>query len=130
MIPSDLTAPGCTCGHLDGRRRLISKASIFGWGLNFQHCAHIVYFPTHSYESMYQAIRRCHRFGQTRPVEVDFVTTAGGANILANLQRKAAQADSMFTSLIAHMNNALHVNRSRIRDTPMEVPKWLTSLTS
>lgn len=125
MTPSDLTAPGCTCGYIDGRRRLISKASIFGWGLNFQHCAHVVYFPTHSYESMYQAIRRCYRFGQTRPVEVDFITTVGGENILRNLQRKAASADAMFDALIAHMNDALRIQRRHNYSNEIEVPQWL-----
>lgn len=123
--PIDLTAPGCTCGHIDGRRRLISKASIFGWGLNFQHCAHIVYFPTHSYESYYQAIRRCWRFGQQHEVTVDVVTTKGGENTLRNLQRKARAADAMFDALIAHMNDGLAIQRRHDYDTPLEMPRWL-----
>ena len=115
----------------DGEIRvLVTKPVIGAWGLNWQHANRMTYFPSHSYEQYYQAVRRMWRFGQRHEVTVDVITTKGGENTLANLQRKAAQADSMFTSLIAHMNNALHVNRSRIRDTPMEVPQWLTSLTS
>lgn len=109
---------------------LVTKPVIGAWGLNWQHANRMTYFPSHSYEQYYQAVRRMWRFGQRHEVTVDVITTKGGENTLANLQRKAAQADSMFTSLIANMNNALHVNRSRIRDTPMEVPQWLTSLTS
>lgn len=127
MTPTDLTAPGCTCGHIDGRRRLISKASIFGWGLNFQHCAHVVYFPTHSYESFYQAVRRCYRFGQTRPVTVDVVASKGIANVLASLQRKSEQADRMFDALLHHMTSALRIQRHTDHTTRIEVPTWLAS---
>lgn len=98
---------------------------MFGYGLNFQHCSHMTFFPSHSYEQWYQAVRRSWRFGQTQPVTVDLITTEGGQNTLANLQRKAAQADAMFDSLIAHMNRAINVSRSQTFDTPIEVPGWL-----
>lgn len=113
------------CGHIDGRRRLVSKSAIYGWGLNFQHCNHMTYFPTHSYESWYQAVRRCWRFGQLRPVTVDVITTNGGSRVLANLQRKAAQADEMFSSLVAHMNHARQIDPHRSYDQNMEVPAWI-----
>lgn len=129
-IPTDLTAPGCMCGHIDGRRRLVSKSAIYGWGLNFQHCNHMTYFPTHSYESWYQAVRRCWRFGQLRPVTVDVITTEGGSRVLANLQRKAAQADEMFSSLVAHMNHARDIAAHRKYDKRAELPTWLTTSTA
>jgi hypothetical protein len=50
----------------------------------------------------------------------------GRANVLANLQRKADQADRMFTALVAHMNDALAVTGATY-DTPVEVPAWLAS---
>jgi len=65
------------------------------------------------------------RFGQKRPVTVDIVTTEGGQGIMKNLQRKAAQADKMFTSLVAQMNNAISVENRIKFDKEMEVPKWL-----
>jgi hypothetical protein len=110
-----------------GRARvLVIKPRIGAWGLNWQHCAHVVYFPSHSYEQYYQAVRRCWRFGQARPVVVDLVRTDGDAAVLANLQRKAAQADRMFTDLVAHMHDALAVDRGRAYPDPVEVPPWLS----
>ncbi|MEO7368724.1 MAG: DEAD/DEAH box helicase, partial [Gemmatimonadaceae bacterium] len=70
-------------------RVLVTKPKIGAWGLNFQHCAHVTFFPSHSYEQYYQGVRRCWRFGQTRPVTVDVVTTEGGRGVMANLQRKS-----------------------------------------
>lgn len=106
-------------------RVLVSKPSIAGWGLNWQHAHRMTYFPSHSYEQMYQSVRRMYRFGQTKPVEVDFITTPGGANVLANLQRKSAAADEMFTNLVAHMNEALAVHPYTY-DQKMELPSWLS----
>lgn len=115
----------------DGEIRvLVTKPVIGAWGLNWQHAHRMTYFPSHSYEQYYQAVRRMWRFGQDSPVTVDVITTKGGENTLANLRRKAAQADAMFTALIAHMNNAIRVDRSRNHTQNMEVPAWLTSLTS
>ena len=115
----------------DGEIRvLVTKPVIGAWGLNWQHAHRMTYFPSHSYEQYYQAVRRMWRFGQAREVTVDVITTKGGENTLANLQRKADQADAMFTALIANMNNALRIDRSRTRHKQMEVPQWLTSMTS
>lgn len=107
-------------------RVLVTKPSIGAWGLNWQHCHRMTYFPSHSYEQMYQAIRRLWRFGQTQPVEVDVITTPGGRNALANLHRKADQADAMFDALVRHMNHALELP-ARAYDKPLEVPAWLAS---
>jgi len=104
---------------------LITKPKIGAWGLNLQRCAHITFFPSHSYEQYYQGVRRCWRFGQNRPVRVDIVSTKGDANVLANLQRKAKQADRMFDSLTQEMNRALRIERSNPYHTPVEVPSWL-----
>lgn len=107
-------------------RVLVTKPSIGAWGLNWQHAHRMTYFPSHSYEQMYQAVRRMWRFGQTRPVEVDFITTPAGADVLANLRRKAAAADAMFSELVAHMNDAIGVT-PHTYDQDMEVPSWLAS---
>ncbi len=106
-------------------RVLVTKEKIGAWGLNFQHCNHSVSFPTHSFEAYYQAVRRCWRFGQTRPVTVDIVTTEGERDVLANLQRKAVAADAMFANLVQHMNNAISVERSRKHDKQERMPAWL-----
>jgi len=107
-------------------RVLITKPKIGAWGLNWQHCAHMTFFPSHSYEQYYQAVRRSWRFGQTRPVLVDIVTTEGGRHALENLQRKANQADQMFDRLVQHMGAAMHVARSTPYTAAMEVPSWLS----
>lgn len=110
----------------DGKIRvLVTKPKIGALGLNFQHCAHVTYFPSHSFEQYYQAVRRCWRFGQTRPVRVDVIHTEGEAKVLENLQRKARQAESMFGNLVAEMNNAMGVRMNRTADKTMEVPSWL-----
>lgn len=106
-------------------RVLVTKPKIGAWGLNWEHCAHVVYFPSHSYEQYYQAVRRCWRFGQTRQVIVDMVRTDGDANVLANLQRKSAAADKMFADLVAHVNDSLRIDGSRRYDAPVEAPSWL-----
>lgn len=81
-------------------------------------------FPSHSYEQYYQAVRRCWRFGQERPVTVDIVTTEGGREVLANLERKATQADRMFDALTRHMRDGMSLHRSDY-PLPVEVPSWL-----
>lgn len=111
----------------DGEIRfLVTKPSIGAWGLNWQHSHRMTYFPSHSYEQWYQAVRRMWRFGQTEPVVVDVITTEGGRNVLANLQRKSEQADAMFTALVQHMNDARDIDRATY-DNPVEVPAWLAS---
>ena len=111
-------------------KRLVTKPVVGAWGLNWQHCHRMTYFPSHSYEQYYQAVRRCWRFGQTNPVQVHVVTTTGGERVLANLQRKAQAADQMFTELVGHMNDALQIQRAANHTTQVEVPAWLTSSTS
>ena len=103
----------------------MTKPKIGAWGLNWQHCNRMTFFPSHSYEQYYQAVRRSWRFGQERPVLVDIVTTEGGARALENLQRKAAQTDRMFKALVAHMNDALEIRRVDTYDEKEQVPAWL-----
>lgn len=111
-----------------GRLRvLVTKGKIAGLGLNFQHCAHQVCFPTNSWQTWYQCVRRSWRFGQTRPVVVDVITTDGQARVLANLQRKDAQASAMFDSLMRHMQEFQSVSRTSYGDKQAEVPSWLSS---
>jgi hypothetical protein len=106
-------------------RVLITKPTIGAWGLNFQHCAHVTFFPSHSFEQYYQGVRRCWRFGQKRPVTVDVITTEGERGVMRNLQRKADQADAMFSRLVAEMNNALSIERANNMTKKVQVPAWL-----
>lgn len=108
-------------------RVLVTKSKIAGFGLNWQHCAHTTVFPSHSFEQYYQSIRRFWRFGQTKPVIVDIVTTKGGEAVLKNLQRKSTQAQEMFRELICHMTEAISIDAVRTFANKMEVPQWLSS---
>ncbi len=105
--------------------RLVTKPACGAFGLNFQNCAHVTFFPSHSFEQYYQGVRRCWRFGQQSPVTVDIVTTEGERGVLANLQRKSEAADVMFQNLVAEMNSALKVERKADRAVIPEVPSWL-----
>lgn len=106
-------------------RVLVTKPTIGGFGLNLQHCAHETFFPSHSYEQYYQAVRRCWRFGQKNKVVVDMITTKGQDNVLANLQRKAKAADEMFDQLVALMRSELKINVTRSGGEKVSVPAWL-----
>ncbi|RPJ31902.1 MAG: helicase [Verrucomicrobiaceae bacterium] len=108
-------------------RVLITKPKIGAWGLNYQHCNHITFFPSHSFEQYYQGVRRCWRFGQQRQVTVDIVTTEGERGVLRNLQRKAAQADTMFSNLVAQMNAAQAIERASQFTKTQEIPSWLST---
>lgn len=107
-------------------RVLVTKPKIGAWGLNWQHCNRMTFFPSHSYEQYYQAIRRSWRFGQRRPVVVDIITTEGGHRALESLQRKAAQADAMFSALVSHMGEAMTIDRGTAYGLTEEVPAWLS----
>jgi hypothetical protein len=111
-------------------KRIITKGSITGWGCNWQHCAHAVYFPDHSFEKWYQSIRRFWRFGQKNPVNVDVVCSEGETRVLANLQRKAEAAEKMFENLVALMNNELKIVKRDTNTNKTEVPTWLQNKTS
>lgn len=106
-------------------RVLVIKPKIGAWGLNWQHCSHVVTFPSHSYEQYYQSIRRCFRFGQARPVQLDVVATEGEARVLGNMRRKAERADRMFAMIVEQMNSATKIDRKDDYTNKLEVPTWL-----
>jgi hypothetical protein len=106
-------------------RALVTKPKITGFGLNWQHANHMTFFPSHSFEQYYQGVRRMWRFGQTRPVTVDVVTSEGEARVLANMQRKSEQAAQMFTELVRLMQNELNITKRDKFTKKLEVPAWL-----
>jgi hypothetical protein len=127
MTPNGLSVPQCTCGYVSGKRVLISKPKILCWGLNFAHCAHITFFPSHSFEQVYQAVRRCWRFGQTRPVVVDIITTPGMLGVLGNLKAKEDKVDRMFSRLVDLVGWARQVTRTGYGTLQEVIPSWLSS---
>lgn len=105
-------------------KKLITKSKIGGLGLNWQHCNHVVTYASHSYESYYQSVRRCWRFGQKRPVRVDIISTTGEAYVRDNMTRKAKAAEQMFEQLIQEMNNAIRVTTNGYHEE-VKLPSWL-----
>jgi hypothetical protein len=93
----------------EGRTRvLISKPSICGWGLNWQHAARMAFVGvTDSYEAYYQAVRRCWRFGQSREVHVHIFASKAEGAIVSNLKRKEREAGEMADSLSAETREAV-----------------------
>jgi hypothetical protein len=106
-------------------RVIITKPTIAGFGLNWQHCHTQTFFPSHSFEQYYQAVRRSWRFGQKHDVTVDIITSEGEAGVLANMTRKAYAAEQMFTRLIEHMNEELALGRKGYGTNEVEMPSWL-----
>lgn len=77
-------------------RTLITKGAMFGMGLNWQHCRNVLYLGLgDSFESYYQSVRRCWRFGQKHPVNVVIVTSDAEAAVVENVRRKERQAEEM-----------------------------------
>ncbi len=106
-------------------RVLITKPTIAGFGLNWQHCAHETFFPSHSFEQWYQAIRRCWRFGQTKPVTIDVITSEGESRVVENMERKGEAAQRMFASLVSLMGDELQITTVTPPTVKEEAPSWL-----
>lgn len=92
-------------GFVSGEHRvLITKPSIAGFGLNFQHCRNMAFCGVgDSYEQYYQAIRRCWRFGQTQPVNAYIVLSDPEQHIYANVLRKERDAKDAAAAMVAHV---------------------------
>lgn len=90
---------------LDGTSRvMVTKPKIAGFGLNLQMCSKMIFVGlSDSYETYYQCIRRCWRFGQTQPVDVHIVVSDAERGIVENVRQKEAKADAMAQGLLVHM---------------------------
>lgn len=87
-------------------RVLVTKPSIAGMGLNFQNAAHMAFTGlSDSYEAYYQAVRRCWRFGQKRPVEVHIVVSELEQQIVDNVRAKEVEARRLTAELVAAMHD-------------------------
>jgi superfamily II DNA or RNA helicase len=124
-------------GFASGAHRVIvTKPSIAGFGLNWQHCARVVFVGiTHSFEQFYQAVRRNWRFGQTREVECHIITSEIEGSVLANLRRKEADASKLSEEMRRYTAAIVSENiRGADRESDgydptmaMHVPAWLVS---
>jgi DNA modification methylase len=82
-------------------RVLVTKSKIGGLGMNFQNCHNIIFYGLNdSWESFYQSIRRCYRFGQNRPVNVYIVISDIETGIYDNVKKKSEMAERMMNGLI------------------------------
>ena len=115
---------------------LVSKPSLAGHGMNWQHCARMIFVGlTDSFEQVYQAIRRCWRFGQSRPVDVYFIASELEGAVVANLKRKERAFDEMLDAMSGHMRDLMRENVTGGRvasddynpTKQMMVPQWLKS---
>ncbi len=120
-------------------RVLITKPKIAGFGMNWQHCARVAFVGvSDSFESYYQAIRRCWRFGQHREVEVHVFSSELEGAVTKNLERKERIALAMFDELSMYtrecvrenvMGSARHTNLYRA-DEPVKIPDFLRRATA
>ena len=119
----------------DGKiRYLVSKASITGFGVNWQNCHNMIFVGlSDSFEMLYQAIRRCWRFGQDKDVNVHIVTSEAEGSVKDNVDRKERQAAAMTAEMVKHTKDILE---QEIRGTvkisipynptvEMIIPEWL-----
>ena len=87
-------------------RVLITKPSISGFGMNWQNCHNMIFLGlSDSYEKLYQATRRCWRFGQKEIVNSYHVTSDREGAVVKNIRRKEREATVLFDKIIAHMAN-------------------------
>ena len=110
----------------NGSRRLVGKPSQLGMGMNFQHCAHQTFFPSHSFEQWYQSVRRSWRFGQKNPVQIDIISSPGESGVLNNMKRKAEQAEVMFAKMVSLLNHELKIAAQTLHETNLITPLWLS----
>jgi Helicase conserved C-terminal domain/SNF2-related domain len=95
-------------GFADGKFRvLITKTSIASFGMNFQHCARMAFCGlSDSMESFYQAVRRCHRYGQARRVDVHVILSELEGQIAENVARKEKHHTESIDELVREMQAA------------------------
>lgn len=105
-------------------KRIITKAKMTSFGLNWQHCNHSVFFPTWSYEQYYQSIRRFWRFGQKNDVTIDIVVSDGQTRVLESLQQKTQKAIELHENLTKNVNSSF-VNKIKEFNKEIIKPKFI-----
>lgn len=115
-------------------KNLLSKPSIAGFGMNYQHARNMVFVGLDdSFEKFYQAVRREYRFGQTREVNVHIVTSESEGAIKQNIERKQSQHDALSEEMVIHMRELMkkYIIGTKVEKTDynankrMEIPTWL-----
>lgn len=113
-------------------RVIITKSTITGMGMNWQHCARNTFVSTnYKWEEWYQAIGRTHRYGQKRPVTVNMIYSETEQNIIAALDRKGKQHKEMQGAIAKMLRKSglqLQVRRdvnTDIGTMKIKLPEWL-----
>jgi hypothetical protein len=116
-----------------GAKTLITKSSIFGWGMNWQHCHNMLFLGIgDSYEQYYQSIRRCWRFGQKHPVRAVIVVSDAEQTVAENVRRKEVDAAALAEGIIVHAKDAMRAEVRGAENQPetynptvkMKLPPW------
>ncbi len=117
-------------------RAIVSKGSIFGWGINLQNCHKTAFVGlSDSFEAMYQSVRRVWRFGQVSPVDAHIITSTAEGAVLENIRRKQRDFNVMTSAMVEHM---AEVSKAEVRSSSPKkeeyvarfaasVPSWLRS---
>jgi hypothetical protein len=113
---------------------LVSKPKIAGWGMNWQNCHNVIFVGlSDSFESYYQAIRRCWRFGQTSEVNVYIITSDKESCVKQNIETKQAKAQTLTKELacltrdivINEMNGKIYKTSNYLPNEDMKIPQWI-----
>ena len=122
---------GFSCGKV---KKLISKPSIAGWGMNWQNCNEIIFVGiSDSFEAYYQAVRRCWRFGQKNPVNVHIIISEAEGAIRDNIIKKQRASEKMSKELIKYTKDILlneikstvRVSENYFAEKPITIPCWI-----
>lgn len=111
---------------------LVSKIRIFGYGMNLQNCSRMIFVGlSDSYEDLFQAVRRCWRFGQTREVVCHIVISEIEGAVLKNIKRKEKDAERMGEEMVKFMSEIQDLSATKRMTTKydaasvIQFPNWL-----
>ena len=103
---------------------MVTKPSIAGFGMNFQTCHNMAFVGlSDSFEAYYQAVRRCWRFGQTKPVNAYIITSEAEGAVVKNIKRKEADFKVMQQGMISATQE---LTKQNIEGTKKEVSEYMT----
>ena len=117
-----------------GVKILVTKPSIAGFGMNWQTCSDMIFVGlSDSYEQYYQAVRRCYRFGQTKPVNVHIVISAKEGCVKGNIERKTLDALKMQAAMIEltkeitkkELQSTKRITTPYSPEIKIKLPQWM-----
>lgn len=109
-------------------RVLITKPKIAGYGINLQNCHNMAFIGlSDSFEDYYQCIRRCYRFGQTQPVQVNIILSEIEQEVYQNVTRKEQEAQQMSKRLIGHVQKFEREELDRKQQKQEYMPQTITA---